>query len=187
MGPGTVRGAETAEAGTAGEQVHGAVDTRGDAVNCEDPSEEWSDDGAERDTLLKCGCGAAVHVDSTPVVRIDGSAEYLCWECHQLLVGAREKLARAKRMTYFLITSGEDGIRIEAMEKLAAVERWIKDNTEGTDRQVRFLSKLPRQDDGHFLCGADVDYDKEIAVVLIDGEILKPKPRDVVKTWYFGK
>lgn len=60
-------------------------------MNCSDEIDgEWSEDGTERDALLRCGCGAAVHIESTPVVRIDGSAEYICESCRELLVEARE-------------------------------------------------------------------------------------------------
>ena len=75
---------------------------------------------------------------------------------------------------YFVVSSSEDGIDVQAM-KSEQLKRAIKEEYWGSE--MSFVDEVPETDKGCFL-GTD-----EGAILIIKGEIVVPKPKTVVKEW----
>ena len=73
---------------------------------------------------------------------------------------------------YFVLHSGESGIRVEELTPKQLKERIAEDYYGTGDR---FHEELPDCDDGHFMQNAD-----ETALLIIKGEIIVPKAKKVV-------
>jgi hypothetical protein len=74
-------------------------------------------------------------------------------------------------VSYFLITSGEDGISVEQLSDSEILRRIAtRDGTTYYGRDLTFLSDVPASDKGHW-------YDvPENSVLIIKGEVVVPKP-----------
>lgn len=73
--------------------------------------------------------------------------------------------------TYFVIITGEDGVRVEAVEK-TKLERRLKEEYWGSSKEV--LPQLP--------CGTDPNYWND-SIVIIKGKVVIPQPIEVVKEY----
>lgn len=81
-------------------------------------------------------------------------------------------------MSYFLITSGEDGLCAEGpLTKSQLLEELDPENY---GKPLAFQSKLKTSEG--YLVGADIEGPSKLAVI-IKGEIIIPKPKEVVKTF----
>ena len=71
-------------------------------------------------------------------------------------------------MTYFWCTSGEDGTRIEPVDREEVLRR-LREVLRG-DRRATFLTQIPSEDGGCWRAPED-------AVVIIKGDVTVPKER----------
>jgi hypothetical protein len=78
-------------------------------------------------------------------------------------------------MDYFIITSGEDGTSIEGPLVVEQAQSRIHDMIDGVDPENHpvFLEAIPDSDGSCWIA-------PENSVVLIRGEIIVPKPQEVV-------
>lgn len=76
--------------------------------------------------------------------------------------------------TYFVLTSGEDGIRIEQISKRELEER-LSTQYYGSDPAI--LLSLPKMSRGHFIVPDAGDRAK---VLIIKGQVVTPKPVKIV-------
>lgn len=77
-------------------------------------------------------------------------------------------------MSYFVITSDEDGIEINAYEDRAELERAVDSLAFGMN--VVYMDRIPPIDKGHFR----IDFD---GALIIRGDIVEPKPLTKVTQW----
>lgn len=86
-------------------------------------------------------------------------------------------------MTYFILRSGEDGTRIEAVTEEQLLKRITPDKDGHTDygSDIKFLGKVPESDRGCWMGVPDA------AILIIKGEIVIPKEKTIATKYELPK
>lgn len=83
-------------------------------------------------------------------------------------------------MSYFILTGNP--IHVKGPLTWADVEKLITPDKHGDTRIEGFFDEVPEQDSGYFESthGKKINHDKECRALIIRGEIVVPKPSQVV-------
>jgi hypothetical protein len=89
-------------------------------------------------------------------------------------------------MSYFILTSSEDGTTIEKISKDELTKRITPDEDGylyyGDIMPIKFLDSIPDSDNGHWLLN---DCDDVVSVLVIKGDIVQSKKVEVVHKYEF--